>query len=184
MASTIPQPNDPQPNGPQPNDPQPKDRKSTGPEETLATLLQHPSIWQANEQQLRGSSNANEAVPSGYTELDNKLHMGGWPCSGSTELFSDQFGIGELSLLIPALNALSQRNTKRCTALVAPPHTPNAPALVRQGVDVQRVLVVQAYSLADKLWISEQLLRSGHFSAVISWLDEHKLSYAQLRKIQ
>ncbi|MFK8020170.1 MAG: translesion DNA synthesis-associated protein ImuA [Pseudomonadales bacterium] len=184
MASTIPQLHGPQLHGPQPSGPQSPGLQTSGNQEALAMLLQHPSIWQANEQHLRDNSNAAEAVSSSYPELDSKLHMGGWPCSGSTELFSDQFGIGELSLLIPALNALSQRNTQRCTALVAPPHAPNAPALLRHGIDVQRVLVVQAYSLADKLWISEQLLRSGHFSAVISWLDEHKLSYAQLRKIQ
>lgn len=155
---------------------------SPTPHKKLADLLQHPAIWQANEQ--HSHSQASHSVSSGYPELDSKLHLGGWPCCGSTELFSEQAGIGELSLLMPALNELSQRYGQRCMALISPPHVPNAPAFASLGINLRRFLVIQASNLADKLWVNEQLLRSGHFAAVISWLDDKKLSYAQLRKIQ
>ncbi|MEM8500573.1 MAG: translesion DNA synthesis-associated protein ImuA [Pseudomonadota bacterium] len=152
-------------------------------QQTLATLLQHPALWQAGQPGTR-SDNGNAVLSSGYAGLDKALHLGGWPCTGSTELHCDHSGIGELSLLMPALSQQLQNDPGRWLALVAPPHIPYAPALASQNIALQRLLVVQANKLADKLWVSEQLLRCGHFAAVLNWLDDRKFSYANKRKLQ
>lgn len=152
-------------------------------QQTLATLLQHPALWQAGQSRAH-SGGGNTVLSSGYDELDKALHLGGWPLTGSTELHCDQSGIGELSLLLPALSKQLQNEPGRWLALVAPPHIPYAPALASQNIALQRLLVVQAHTLTDKLWVSEQLLRCGHFAAVLNWLDDRKFSYANKRKLQ
>ncbi|MFK7734128.1 MAG: translesion DNA synthesis-associated protein ImuA [Pseudomonadales bacterium] len=152
-------------------------------QQTLAALLQHPALWQAGQSGAR-SDDGNTVLSSGYEALDKALHMGGWPRTGNTELLCDHSGIGEMSLLMPALSQQLQNEPSRWLALVAPPHIPYAPALAGQNINLQRLLVVQAHSLADKLWASEQLLRCGHFAAVLNWLDDRKFSYANKRKLQ
>ncbi len=154
---------------------------SNPPEQTLATLLQHPALWQARQS---GTDQHVASVPSGYPALDDCLHWGGWPCRGSTEILAGQTGIGELSVLLPALSELMQARPCSRLALICPPCFPYAPALAASGLDLQRVLLVQPRQLADILWVSEQLLRSRHFVAVLNWLDDSKLRYAQLRKLQ
>ena len=62
----------------------------------LARLLEHPAIW-------RGRSAARtEAVSTGFDTLDECLPGRGWPRSGLTEILVPRFGVGELSLLLPA----------------------------------------------------------------------------------
>lgn len=148
--------------------------------DTLSKLLQHPSLWQSTQQ----ANALPSAIPSGFNELDNVLHCGGWPNNGCTELLVDHAGIGELSLLFPALQTLSAQQPEHWVALLAPPYIPYAPALAAAGIKLPRLLVIQPHNLADKLWSCEQLLRSGHFHSVISWFDEHALKYAQQRKLQ
>jgi cell division inhibitor SulA/protein ImuA len=55
--------------------------------------------------------------------------------------------------------------------LVSPPYIPYAPALERYGLDLSRLLVIQATSGIDTLWSMEQALRSGACTAVIAWVD-------------
>src|SRR5947208_1139841 len=104
----------------------------------LARLLEHPAIW-------RGTSVARtEVLPTGFRTLDEHLPGGGWPRSGLIEVLVSRFGIGELTLLLPALAALTRLPTARWCVWVAPPLEPFAPALAAQGVVLERVLVVQS----------------------------------------
>lgn len=104
----------------------------------LARLLEHPAIW-------RGRSAARaEVVPTGFAAFDAALPGGGWPRTGLTEILVPRFGVGELSLLIPTLAALTQRPQARWCAWVAPPLEPFAPALAAHGVVLEHVLVVRA----------------------------------------
>ncbi len=142
----------------------------------LAELLQHPTIWQTARH-----SSMQPGLATGFACLDNQLHVGGWPLASSTELLSSRHGIGELQILLPALRQLGQQGW---LALIAPPYLPYAPALQQSGINLKQLLIVQSRNVADALWASEQLLRCGHFTAVLSWFGAANIRYAQLRKLQ
>jgi cell division inhibitor SulA/protein ImuA len=126
----------------------------------IARLLEHPAIW-------RGRSTARLAVlPSGFAALDAALPGGGWPRSGLIEILTARFGSGELSLLLPALAALTRAASARWCVWVAPPLMPFAPALVAQGIVLDRVAVVGG---ERPLWAFEQVLGSGACDAALAW---------------
>ena len=59
-------------------------------------------------------------VPTGFAMLDEALPGGGWPRGALTEILPARTGIGEISLLAPALTRLS-RQDPRWIVWVAPP---------------------------------------------------------------
>jgi hypothetical protein len=106
-------------------------------------------------------------LPTGYAALDRVLPGGGWPLQGLVEILADRTGIGELSLLLPALARLcSDGSEGGWLACISPPHPPYAPALAARGIDVSRILVVRA---PPAEWAMEQALRSGACRAVLGW---------------
>lgn len=128
----------------------------------LADVLSRGDVW-------RGDALARlpqAGVASGYPELDAELPGGGWPLGELTELLAARSGIGEVSLLLPALARLSAAGG--WLALVAPPFRPHAPAWQAAGIDLGRLLVVEAGK--DAAWCCEQLLAGGGFAAVLAWL--------------
>jgi cell division inhibitor SulA/protein ImuA len=102
------------------------------------------------------------------------LPGGGWPHTGLIEILPSCFGVGELSLLLPALAAMTRRPEARWCAWVAPPLQPFAPALAECGVAPERILVVNARRKDAKgksaLWAFEQMLRSGACDIALAWL--------------
>ncbi len=142
---------------------------------SIDELLQHPGVWRA-----RDGSSQPPGLPTGFGALDRCLPGGGWPRQGLIELLADRPGIGELSLLMPALAALCGGNGEGgWLAWVSPPYQPYAPALAACGVDIARVLVVRS-GPAD--WVMEQSLRSGSCSAVLGWVDV--IDLPGLRRLQ
>jgi len=153
-------------------------------------LRQNPAIWRAREQ--GGPASSPSALPTGFAALDRCLPGGGWPRQGLIEILTDRYGIGELSLLMPALATLcrsgeAEPDGKRgrgehggWLAWVSPPYQPYAPALAASGIDVRRVLVVRA--AAPAAWAMEQALRSEACSAVLGWADPRELQ--ALRRLQ
>jgi cell division inhibitor SulA/protein ImuA len=70
----------------------------------LQSVLENPAIW-------RGSDlppPVGAVLPSGFAALDAELPGGGWPQGSLVEILADGQGIGELSLLLPALKALTR----------------------------------------------------------------------------
>ena len=146
---------------------------------SLDDLLRHPALWRAREQ---GGSSAPAGLPTGYADLDRCLPGGGWPTRGLIELLADRSGIGELTLLLPALARLcgtadvaayrdavgAPHDGQGWLAWISPPYPPYAPALAASGIDVHRMLVVRA---APAEWAMEQVLRSGACSAVLGWAE-------------
>jgi hypothetical protein len=128
----------------------------------LAELLHNPLVW-------RGDSMArlDRAVPSGFPDLDRVLPGGGWPQGALAELLSEEEGIGELRLLLPALARLAQAG--QGIVLIAPPHRPCAPAFAAAGIDPGRVLVVIAAEDKQRWWAAEQALRADSEGAVLLW---------------
>ena len=144
---------------------------------SLDLLLQHPGIWRGDQR----AQTSEDALPTGFAELDELLPGGGWPRGALTEILSEREGIGELRLLLPALARASKQS--KWLVWVAPPHVPYAPALAVAGVELKRLLVAEPQSPADAWWAVEQALRSGACSAVLAWLkspDERRMRRLQL----
>ena len=140
----------------------------------LARLLEHPAIW-------RGRSTAAHprGLPTGFAALDEQLPGKGWPRSGLIEILVSRFGSGELSLLLPALAALTRAAVARWCVWVVPPLMPFAPALVSRGVVLERVAVVNG---AHPLWAFEQILASGACDAALAWA--RRLKPRDIRRLQ
>ncbi|HLS81651.1 MAG TPA: translesion DNA synthesis-associated protein ImuA [Steroidobacter sp.] len=105
--------------------------------------------------------------PSGVQALDAALPGGGWRSGGLVEVMTTQTGIGEMRLVTPALAQLTRAD--RYVAFVSPPFVPFAPALIQQGVRLERLLIVRAQRRRDVLWSLEQTLRCRSFGAVLGW---------------
>ncbi len=131
----------------------------------VEALLKHPALWKGWVQHEK-----RETLATGYTTLDAALPSGGWPVGALTELMVAHEGAGEFTLLLPALAALTQQ--QQWIALVAPPYTPYAPALVNAGIALERLLVIDSTDQKSAYWATEQLLRSGVFSSVILWTEQ------------
>ena len=114
-----------------------------------------------------GMTGAPAIEPSGVTELDAVLPNGGWPVGAIIELMPLSTGIGEFRLLMPILARLTR--TERHVALIRTPYIPFAPALTQQGVQLDRLLIIDASSEEDTLWAFEQTLRCKSFGAVVAW---------------
>jgi len=131
---------------------------------SLDDLVSHPQIWRA-----RDTESFSEVLPTGCEELDCYLPGGGWPRNAITEIFLERYGVGELSLLMPALAELSKE--ERWIVWIDPPFIPYAPALTRCGVELDRVLLVHASTVKQHaLWAVEQALRSKSSVAILAWL--------------
>jgi hypothetical protein len=144
----------------------------------LEGQLKDPRVWRFS----REVAPATETVPSGFAELDALLPGRGWPVGALTEILSEVEGIGALRLVLPALARLSQ--AERWLAWIAPPHLPYAPALAAHGVELARVLIIDALARpAERFWALDQSLRAGACSAVLAWwsrADWHALRRLQL----
>lgn len=127
----------------------------------LADVLARGDVWRGNTLAEPPAS----VLPSGYPALDAELPGGGWPQGCLTELLVGRDSVGELSLLLPALARLTAAGG--WLALVAPPWRPHAPAWAAAGVNLARLVVVEAGR--DKPWAVEQLLASGGFAGVLAW---------------
>jgi len=142
----------------------------------LPGLADSPALW-------RGGALAVPAapgIPTGFPALDAVLPGGGWPVGVLTELIAEREGIGELTLLLPALAKLSGEG--RWIAFVAPPRLPYAPALAAAGVELSHLVVVQPEGAEARLWAIRQVLASHAFGMVLAWLDE--AGGAPLRRLQ
>jgi hypothetical protein len=136
---------------------------------TLQELMQRAGVWRAGELPPRATR------PSGFPALDQTLPGGGWPRTGLTEILSSTFGIGALRLVLPELARLSQQG--HWIILVNPPHIPYSPALLDEGVDLSRLLIVDLPTKVQSaeteiLWAYEQALRFEDCAAALLWLDD------------
>jgi cell division inhibitor SulA len=116
---------------------------------------------------------------TGCADLDRELPGAGWPQGSLTELLLDREGIGELRLLLPALERLSRAG--RWIALVAPPHLPYAPAFARARIEPTRLIVVVTGEEKNRWWAAEQILRSDSAGALLFW--PQSINDARLRRL-
>ncbi len=150
---------------------------------SLETLLENPRVWRARSQPAPA-----EGLSSGYAQLDRLLPGGGWPRQALTEILIEQYGIGELQLLMPALASLCAEDPGAeppepgWIAWVAPPFQPYPPALQKCGINLGRMLIVRPRNDSEALWSAEQALSSGTCAAVLLW--PHRLDDQASRRLQ
>jgi hypothetical protein len=137
-----------------------------------------PGVWHADEPAL--AATAVECTPSGFQCLDAELPGRGWPHGQLIELLHDDPGIGELSLLTPALAA--QARAGRAGAWILPCESgsgpdgllqqalPYPPALTEAGIDPACSIFVRPAVAREAWWAVEQCLRAAHLGALIGWL--------------
>lgn len=141
---------------------------------SLHEVLARPDVW-------RGDRLASAEIPvvsSGFSRLDAELPGGGWPRGTLTEILVDGAGLGECSLLMPAL--IRMREEGKWSLLVAPPHELHGPAWA--GIDLARLAVVSPTRQRDALWAAEQALASGAVGSVLCWTTH--TDARQVRRLQ
>jgi len=124
------------------------------------------AVWRADALAEAASADG-AALSSGHVLLDAQLPGGGWPVGALCEILQAPGDSAEWRLLLPALSALSQS-----VVLVGAPHVPFGPALAAQGLDVRRLIRVQAQAVPQRLWAAEQALRCAGVAALLVWLPQ------------
>jgi len=133
------------------------------------------SLWQG-----RRPNRAQRTLPTGYACLDERLPCNGWPVGAAIEIIADRSGVGELSLLLPALAELGAQG--QWVVMVNPPWIPYPPALHARGVALERLLLVRTDDRRAALWACEQALRNGRGGALLAW--PQGIGFPQLRRLQ
>jgi len=136
-------------------------------------------LWHADD--LSQAAASAECTSSGFAALDEQLPGGGWPQGQLIELLHDDPGIGELSLLAPALAVQAQAGRPcvwvlpcergpRADASSSSQALPYPPALIEAGVDPSSSIFVRPSAGREAWWAIEQSLRAAHLGALVGWL--------------
>ena len=140
---------------------------------SLESLLSSAPVWRGRQLAC------GRARSTGFEILDQHLPGGGWPVGALTEILPACAGLGEVSLILPVLRALSQEG--RAVVLISPPVHSLPPALRRAGLELHKVLWIEAQRDDETRWAAEQLLRQG--ATVLLWSqspDDRSLRRLQL----
>ena len=143
-------------------------------------LASSPQLWRGRE-----PNRSQRTLSTGHTRLDKRLPGGGWPLGSVSELIAQTHGLGEFSLLFPALAELSRKG--EWLVLVDPPWIPYPAALQGHGLILQRLVLVRTASTEESLWACEQALQASRGGAVLAWLELNTyktISFARLRRLQ
>ena len=119
-------------------------------------------------------------VLTGFPDLDKELPGGGWPAHALTELLQPQPGVMEWRLLGPAIRDVASQGKQ--VIVVSPPKHPHLPGLRQQGVDERLLVWIQAETPAERLWVTEQLVKANAAGLLISWLPQARQE--QIRRLQ
>lgn len=122
----------------------------------------------------------NKVSPSGWAELDAELPGGGWPLQSVTEVLAAQPSVLEWRLLAPALKKACSSGGQ--VVVVGPPRHPHLPGLQHVGLDERQFVWVKAEMPAERLWVTEQLIKANAAAAVVAWLPQ--VRQEQLRRLQ
>ena len=145
--------------------------------------LAHPMLWRGKDLLSNTGLNPSQhaVLTSGYAELDHHLLGGGWPQQGLVDLLLPQAGIGELRLILPVLQQLTQN---AYVVWINPPFIPYATALGACGVNTHNILVVRTQSHEDTMWSTERCCLSSGCAGVLAWPEERKLNIKETRRVQ
>jgi protein ImuA len=134
------------------------------------------ALWHADEL----GSPVSCVLPSGFDALDAELPGGGWPGQSVTEVLQAQPGIAEWRLLGPAMAKVVADGGQ--VVVVGPTRTPHLPGLRQAGIDERQLVWVQAETPAERLWTTEQLVKSHACGLLVAWLPQARAE--QIRRLQ
>lgn len=134
------------------------------------------AVWRGSEL----GSVVSSVVSSGWALLDHELPGGGWPCHALAEVLSPQPAVLEWRLLGPALRQVVAKGGQ--VVVVGPPRQPHLPGLVHEGLDPAQLVWIQADTPAERLWVTEQLIKSGSAGALVAWVPQ--VRQEQIRRLQ
>lgn len=157
---------------PGPSIPRPKRRLSPG---ELPPAVAS-ALWRGNE---LGSA-VTSTLSSGFSALDAELPGAGWPCQSLTEVLQVQATVAEWRLLGPAMRQVVAAG--RDVVVVGPPKHPHLPGLRHAGLDERRLVWIQAEAPAQRLWVTEQLIKTNGAGLLVAWLPQARQE--QIRRLQ
>ncbi|RZL09656.1 MAG: translesion DNA synthesis-associated protein ImuA [Rubrivivax sp.] len=142
------------------------------------------ALWRADHL----SRPTQHTCSTGFGALDQELPGGGWPTHSLTEVLQQPAQPGhplaEWRLLLPGLRRMVKRGLP--LVLIGPPLPPHAPGLQQAGIDVSELVWVQAQSVNERLWATEQMIKgpgaAGGLGSVLAWLPQAQA--AQIRRLQ
>lgn len=142
------------------------------------------ALWRADHL----SRPTQRTCTTGFDALDQELPGGGWPTHGLTEVLQQAAQPGqplaEWRLLLPGLRRMVKRGLP--LVLIGPPLVPHAPGLQQAGIDASELVWVQAQSMNERLWATEQMIKgpgaAGGLGSVLAWLPQAQA--AQIRRLQ
>lgn len=119
-------------------------------------------------------------LSSGWHTLDRELPGEGWPTRCATEILTPQPGTCEWRLLGPVLRAVTAKGGQ--VVVVGPPRLPHLPGLHHEGLSEHQFVWIQAETPAERLWVTEQLVKANAAGAVLAWLPQARQE--QIRRLQ
>ena len=134
------------------------------------------ALWRGTE---LGSA-VTEVLSTGFADLDAELPSGGWPCHALTEVLQPQPTVAEWRLLGAAMRQVVAAG--KDVVVVGPPKSPHLPGLRHLGIDERRLVWIQADAPAERLWVTEQLVKANAGGLLVSWLPQARQE--QIRRLQ
>ncbi|MEP6876908.1 MAG: translesion DNA synthesis-associated protein ImuA [Burkholderiales bacterium] len=134
------------------------------------------AIWRGDEL----GSPITSVISSGFDTLDAELPGNGWPCRSLTEVLQAQPSVAEWRLLAPALQHTVHLGQD--VVVVGPPKSPHLPGLRHMGLDERRLVWIQSEAPAERLWVTEQLIKANAGGALVAWLPQARQE--QIRRLQ
>ena len=133
------------------------------------------SIWRGCDL----GQQAGPVVSTGFSALDAELPGHGWPSQSLTEVLSPQPSVLEWRLIGPALRGIVAGGG---SIVVGPPKQPHLPGLRHVGIDEKHLVWVQAEAPSERLWCTEQIVKSNSCGALVAWLPQARPE--QIRRLQ
>ncbi len=134
------------------------------------------SVWRATEL----ASTVVASVSTGFPALDTELPSGGWPARAVSEILQVQPSVAEWRLLAPAMRQVVAKGLD--IVVVGPSKSPHLPGLQQAGLDERRLVWLQAETPAERLWVTDQLVKTNSAGMVVAWLPQARQE--QIRRLQ
>lgn len=135
-----------------------------------------PGVWRGDEL----GTPVSRTVTTGWTALDAELPGGGWPYHSLTEILAPQPSVLEWRLLGGALRQVVAAGGQ--VVAVGPPKQPHLPGLLHLGISQRHLVWIRAEAPAERLWVTEQLIKSNATGAIVAWLTQARQE--QIRRLQ
>ena len=135
------------------------------------------AVWRGTE---LGQGAGTAVSSSGWPALDVELPGGGWPTRAVTEVLTSQPAMLEWRLLAPALRPVVASGGQ--VVVIGPPRPLHMPGLVMEGLSERQLVWIQVERPAERLWVTEQLVKSNAAGAIVAWLPHARQE--QLRRLQ